>query len=198
MNEETKKFFKAVGLEVNREKSATNCSGCEDDAVLLEGSQGYKYLGITEDPSSTIKRETFEKVKTEIIKRTEKLCMTKLSGKNMFKAINEHAISVINYHIGLLKLEPADFRSLDFEIRQVLIRHHIHLQPACKERLYLPRNEMGRGLTCIEHRSESMLLCMHQSLTGSRNSSLRRAAILKVEKENHSHLSQIVGYLKPK
>ncbi len=96
------------------------------------------------------------------------------------------------------EIGTADFRSLDFEIRQVLIRHHIHLQPACKERLYLPRNDMGMGLTCIEHRSESMLLCMHQSLTGSRNSSLRRAAILKVEEKNHSHLSQIVGYLKTK
>lgn len=42
MKEETKNFFSAVGLEMNREKSATNCMGCQEDAVLLEGSQGYK------------------------------------------------------------------------------------------------------------------------------------------------------------
>ncbi|KAF9748554.1 hypothetical protein NGRA_3491, partial [Nosema granulosis] len=110
----------------------------------------------------------------------------------------EHAISVINYHIGLLKLEPADFESLDLEIRQVLIKHHIHLQPACKERLYLPWKDLGKGLVSIEHRSESMLLNMYSSLWGSRNSSLRRAAILKVEEETKSHLSQILGYLKTK
>ncbi|EQB59819.1 hypothetical protein NAPIS_ORF02647 [Vairimorpha apis BRL 01] len=196
MKEETKNFFRCVGLEMNKDKSATNCMGCSDDAVVLEGSQGYKYLGITEDASSTIKKETFEKVKTEILARVERLCSTKLNGKNMIRAINEHAISVINYHIGLLKLEPEDFKSLDFDIRQVLIKHQIHLQPACKERLYLPRTEMGRGLTSVELRSESMLLNMHQSLYGSSNRSLRRAAILKVEEEISSHLSLIVGYLK--
>ncbi|EQB60357.1 hypothetical protein NAPIS_ORF02072 [Vairimorpha apis BRL 01] len=198
MIEETKNFFKTVGLEVNREKSATNCIGCEEDAVILEGSQGYKYLGITEDSSSVIKIETFTKVKTEILRRVESLCMTKLNGVNMIRAINEHAISVINYHVGLLKLEPEEYKKLDFEIRQVLIKHHIHLQPACKERLYLPRSEMGRGLACVEHRSENMLLNMYNSLSAARNSSLRRAAILKVEEDNKSHLSQIVGYLMTK
>ncbi|EQB61450.1 hypothetical protein NAPIS_ORF00970 [Vairimorpha apis BRL 01] len=121
--------------------------------------------------------------------------MTKLNGVNMIRAINEHAISVINYHVGLLKLEPEEYKKLDFEIRKVLIKHHIHLQPACKERLYLPRSEMGRGLACVEHRSERMLLNMYNSIIETKNSSLRRAAILKVEEDNKSHLSQIVGYL---
>ncbi len=114
----------------------------------------------------------------------------------MFGAINEHAISVINYHVGLLKPEQAEVESLDLEIRQVLIKHHIHLQPACKERLYLPRKDLGRGLVSIEHRRESMLLNMYTSLCGSRNSSLRRAAILKVKNVTKSHLSQILGYLR--
>ena len=116
----------------------------ENDAVILEGHQGYKYLGITEYASSIIKRETFDKVRDEILARVEKLCKTKL---------NEHAVLVINYHIELVKLEPEDFRSLDHDIRQVLTNYQVHLQPACKERLYLPRAEMGRGLVNIEHYS---------------------------------------------
>ena len=116
----------------------------ENDAVILEGHQGYKYLGITEYASSIIKRETFDKVRDEILARVEKLCKTKL---------NEHAVLVINYHIELVKLEPEDFRSLDHDIRQVLTNYQVHLQPACKERLYLPRAEMGRGLVNIEHNS---------------------------------------------
>ena len=104
MNEETKKFFITVGLECNFEKSATNCTGCENDAVILEGHQGYKYLGITEDESSIIKRETFDKIRDEILASVEKLFKTKLNGKNMIRAIIEHSISVINYHIGLVKL----------------------------------------------------------------------------------------------
>ena len=66
MNEETKKFFITVVLEVNREKFATNCTDCKNDAVILEVHQGYKYLGITEDASYIVKRETFDKVKYEI------------------------------------------------------------------------------------------------------------------------------------
>ncbi|MGL5900930.1 MAG: hypothetical protein ACRCZW_14940 [Lactobacillaceae bacterium] len=57
---------------------------------------------------------------------------------------------------------------------------------------------MGRGLACIEHRSENMLLNMYNSLNESRNSSLRRAAILKVEEDTQPRLSQISGYLKIK
>lgn len=147
---------------MNREKSATDCTGCKKFR-LTRRSTGFKYLKITEDSSSAIKRETFEKVKTEILIRVERFFMTKLNGVNMFRAINEHSISVINYHVGLLKLEPADYKSLDFEILQVLIKQHINLQTACKKRLNLPRTDMGRVLTCIEHRSESMLLNIYDS-----------------------------------
>ena len=196
MKDETKRFFSAVGLEMNRSKSATNCIECGEDAVVLDGHEGYKYLGITEDSSSTVKKETFEKVRSEILQRAERLCKTTLNGKNMIRAINEHAISVINYHIGLLKLEPQDFKRLDFDIRQVLIKYQIHLQPACKERLYLPRSEMGRGLISIENRSEHMLLGMYNSFSETIHSSPRRAAILKVEEESKSHLYTINNYLK--
>ena len=34
---ETKEFFKAVGLEMNKDKSATNTEACAEDATLLEG-----------------------------------------------------------------------------------------------------------------------------------------------------------------
>jgi hypothetical protein len=67
------------------------------------------------------------KVRNEIIKRTRRLCETHLNSRNLFKSINEYAISVINYHIGILKLEPSDFKKLDDEIRKVLMDYKIHL-----------------------------------------------------------------------
>ena len=156
--EETKEFFKAIGLEMNKDKSATNTEACTEDATLLEGIQGYKYLGITETALSSISEESFKKIRDEIIKGTKRLCETNLNSKNLFKGINEHAISVINYHIGILKLEPKEFKSLDDEIRKVLMDYKIHLQPADKERLYLPRMQLGRGLCNVEHKSEYVLL----------------------------------------
>ncbi|KAF9761017.1 hypothetical protein NGRA_2898 [Nosema granulosis] len=121
--------------------------------------------------------------------RIDRLCKTSLNDANLFRDIDEHAISVINYHIGLIKLESEEFEKLDREIRQVLIKHQIHLQPGCKERLYLQRIELGRGLHSVEFKSESMLLQLYRSQNEAKHSTLRRAAILKNEMEWKSHLS---------
>ncbi|TBU11092.1 hypothetical protein CWI38_1390p0010, partial [Hamiltosporidium tvaerminnensis] len=109
-----------------------------------------------------------------------------------------HAISLINYHIGVLRLEPADFSKLDEAVRAVLVKNKIHLRPGCKERLYLPRTELGRGLHSVELRSEHMLLQLLDCLEKSKEISTRRAAILKVENNNKTHLALIKGFLKVK
>ena len=51
---ETQKFFTSVGLEMNREKSATNSEPCESQAVVLNANEGYKYLEVTEDRDSEV------------------------------------------------------------------------------------------------------------------------------------------------
>ena len=130
--------------------------------------------------------------------RVRRLCETKLSAKNLFKAINEHVISVINYHIGVLKLEPEKFVKLDDSIRKILMEFKIHLQPADKERLYLPREMLGRGLSNIEHKSENMLLDLKNTLEKSKLISQRRKAILMIECNTKTHLSLIDSYLKTK
>ena len=195
---ETKAFFAAVGLEMNKEKSATNSEKCANEATLLEGKDSYKYLGIIENAKSEISNESFEKLRIELLSRVKRLCEKKLNAKNLFKGINEHAISIINYHVGVLKLEPEKYKKLDEEVRKILIEHKIHLQPANKERLYLPRELLGRGLTNIEHKSEHMLLQLRDTLEKSKNINLRRAAILKIEEENKSHLFLIKKYLMEK
>jgi hypothetical protein len=76
--------------------------------------------------------------------------------------------------------------------------YKIHLQPAKKERLYLPRSKLKRGLCNIEHKSENLLLELNKALERSKNVSLRRAAILKVEEDNSTHLALIDSYIKTK
>jgi hypothetical protein len=143
-------------------------------------------------------KATLERVKAELLKRVDRLCATKLNAKNLFRTIDEHAISLVNHHVGVLHLKPPDFHKLDHEIRQVLNRHKVHLLPACKERLYLPREEMGRGLHNIEMRSEKMLLQLKQALKAHKYSSTRRAAILRVEEQDKTHLSLVDRYLEAK
>ena len=192
---ESQKFFKNVGLEINRDKSATNAETCKSIAAEISTREGYKYLGITENAQNETSPVTWERVKEEMYTRAEKLCQTKLNGKNMVRAINEYALSLINYYVGVLKIEPEEYQKVDKDIRQILIKFDIHKQPACKQRLYLSRDEMGRGFQNIEHKSESMLLQLYYCLTSKNNSSLRRNAIMKVEQNNKSHLSQIIQYL---
>ncbi|TBU06534.1 putative reverse transcriptase [Hamiltosporidium magnivora] len=43
MTGEAKEFLEVIGLEINKEKSATNDTCCEDTATLLEGVSVYKY-----------------------------------------------------------------------------------------------------------------------------------------------------------
>ncbi|TBU00825.1 hypothetical protein CWI36_1521p0010, partial [Hamiltosporidium magnivora] len=87
---------------------------------------------------------------------------------------------------------------LDDPVRAVLVKNKIHLRPGCKERLYLPRAELGRGLHSVELRSEHMLLQLLDCLEKSKEISTRRAAILKVENNNKTHLALIKGFLKVK
>ena len=194
----TKIFMKSIGLEINPKKSATNSIFCSSDGELLEGTKSYKYLGIIEDNTSKPTEESLTKIKHELINRVERLCKTRLNAKNLFKAINEHAISVINYHIGVLKLEPKNFSEIDHEIRQVLNKYDIHKQPACKERLYLSRIELGRGLDNVELKSENMLIQLYSTLHQHKNTCTRRAAILKVETDNQTHLANIEHFLQLK
>ncbi|TBU13251.1 hypothetical protein CWI38_0488p0010, partial [Hamiltosporidium tvaerminnensis] len=151
-----------------------------------------------EDSRGIPTRKSFEEVQTKLIARVERLCRTRLNARNLFQVINQHAISLINYHIGVLRLEPGDFSKLDDAVRAILIKNKIHLRPGCKERLYLPRTELGRGLHSVEFKSEHMLLQLLDCLEKHKDTSTRRAAILKVENNNKTHLSLIKNFLKIK
>jgi hypothetical protein len=198
MVKETKSFFKTVGLEMNAEKSATNSTSCENYAKLLESHEGYKYLGITETKESRNTEDMFTKILKSIESRVEALCRSNLNAKNLIRAINEYAISQINYYVGIIEIEPDQFKEIDSAIRRILIKHHVHQQPSCKERLYLPRDELGRGLCNVEHKSERMLLQLIKTLDLNQDLILRRKAILKMENERNSHLSKIATFLKVK
>lgn len=136
--EESNTFFKTIGLEINKDKSATNSEICSETALVLDANSGYKYLGIIENPDGSVNKETFLKLKKEILSRVEKILKTNLNGKNSIRALNEYALSVVNYYIGVIPANPGEFEEQDDQIRQLLIFHRHHLEPACKERLYIP------------------------------------------------------------
>jgi len=125
----------------------------------------------------------------------EAICQSSLSGKNTIAAINEYALSMANYYIGAVPLEENDYLRIDKEVRKILIKHRIHLQPANTQRLYLPRKELGRGLGNLVHKSERIELQLFKTLERAKDTSLRRAAILAEMKAVNSSTALIETYL---
>ncbi|TBU13617.1 hypothetical protein CWI38_0380p0050 [Hamiltosporidium tvaerminnensis] len=87
--------------KMTEEKSETNNPCCEDTASFL-------------------KEYSLNKIQSEGIPQLKRLCCTKPNVNNLFSAINQHAISSIDYHIVLLRLEPADFSKINDAVRAVL------------------------------------------------------------------------------
>ncbi|KAI5170046.1 hypothetical protein PAEPH01_1204 [Pancytospora epiphaga] len=85
MAKEIQRFFTVAGLEVNRENAVTNLAACTNTAVLLEGARGYNYLGIMKDSTSKPTRESYNRIRTEMLARVEQLCKTSLNGKKLLK-----------------------------------------------------------------------------------------------------------------
>ncbi|XP_029656454.1 uncharacterized protein LOC115230393 [Octopus sinensis] len=107
MMAEVDQFFRTAGLEQNAEKSATNLEGLSSKAKLLDGIDGYRYLGVLEDKDSRVlKNDTMNSISDAIEERINSLADSKLNSANFFKAVNEHALSLYNYYIGLIDIEP--------------------------------------------------------------------------------------------
>ncbi|XP_029655022.1 uncharacterized protein LOC115228605 [Octopus sinensis] len=195
MMEDVDEYFDAVGLKRNSEKSATNLDYVKD-TKCLDGCAGYRYLGVLEDRGSDVKKiEVMKTIARNVKERIESLAKTKLSAVNLFKAINEYALSLYNYYIGLIDIEPSEFDAIDLVIRRILTTLRIHLKPANKERLYLGRNGFGRGLISISNKSECILLQFLSDLERKASLCLRRAGILRVLREKKTHMTTIARFL---
>ncbi|KAG0435495.1 Retrovirus-related Pol polyprotein from type-2 retrotransposable element R2DM [Dictyocoela muelleri] len=146
-----------IGMEHNKNKSSTNSIICKNYADVISPIDGYKYLGLIEDVDSRFKNINVDMMLEKIKQRIRKLCNTKLTGKNLFTAINEFAISLLNYYVGVVNIPEDTLVKQDKEIRNILREFKCHYKTASKERLYLKRKYNGRGLDNLEFSYEKML-----------------------------------------
>jgi Reverse transcriptase (RNA-dependent DNA polymerase) len=192
--EATVNVLQAIGLRINVAKSATNYETDSPHAQEIGKDGSYKYLGVHEDCDNRISSKTKQGIQDEMLNRIRKLCTTSLSSRNLFQAINEYALSVLNYHIALVDYTQEEFEELDRKVRTLLRSHRIHYKPASWERLYLARKENGRGLANIEHKAERLTMSFSQYL-GSAPSNIRKGVIWEMEVKESSptaHISQLL------
>ncbi|GIX62597.1 reverse-transcriptase domain containing protein,putative [Babesia caballi] len=63
---------------------------------------------------------------------------TDLSAKNLFRAVNQYALTVPNYYIGVVPMEPNQFAKLDRMVRKQLYERGAHKHCAYISHLYRP------------------------------------------------------------
>ena len=115
----------------------------------LEQEKVYKYLGI--DESSGIQHATLkQKLKKELVRRTQLILKTELNSKNRITAINTLAIPVITYSFNIIDWNLSEVKKIDVKVRKMMTTHSMHHPKADIHRLYLQRSNRGRSLTQLE------------------------------------------------
>lgn len=153
-----KKTLKKIGMKLNMSKCATTLRDGEMVGETLTDAKTYRYLGILEGADGT-DDETNKKIIVEkLFNRVEKILSTQLNAKYTINAINEWALTTINYVTGILDWSKEETERMDQDIRKLLYKCEAARHTCNPERLYLPRNEFGRGLGSITDRVEAALL----------------------------------------
>lgn len=106
--------------------------------------------------------------------------------------------SLLSYNCGIVEIEPKEYARLDLEVHKILTEHGLYFKPSCKERLYMPRSKLGRGLSNIEDKSERILLQFNTFLNNKKEICARKRCYFTFEKESLTQLGLINEYLQAK
>ena len=112
--------------------------------------EGYTYLGIVE--LDKIKEsEMKEKTIKEYKRRLRLILKSKLNGKNKITAINTWAVAIFKYGAGVIDWKESELKRVDRKTRKTLTMYGAMHPKGDVDRLYIKRNEGGRGLSSVEY-----------------------------------------------
>ena len=102
-----------------------------------------------------------KKTASEYLKRVCKVLKSKLNGGNTIQAINSWAVPVISNTAGVVDWTQNELDKLDRKTRSVMTANHALHPQSDVDRLYMPRNEGGRGFLQIKQtvEEEKQTLC---------------------------------------
>ena len=113
------------------------------------GMTPYKYLGILE--ADNIKHQEMKiTIRKEYFSRVKAILKSKLNGGNTVKAINTWAVPVVRYSGGIVDWTKEDLEIMDRKTRKLMTINKALHPRACVARLYIPRNQGGRGMQSVE------------------------------------------------
>ena len=130
------KMVRGEGLPVLEERMKT---------MDPDENEVYKFLGV-EQVDGMKTKNVFERVKNEVKKRTKMLVETKLNDANLIRAMNEKVIPVAAYPMNVCQFNKGELMELDQVVKRELRSRNMLGRQGSDERLYLKREDGGRGL----------------------------------------------------
>ena len=157
----------ALGMELGLRKCATvhmSKQGRGDltlnsgaEILELDDQSSYRYLGI-QQLIRTVMAKTREEITAKYLERTRLVWRSNLDAGSKARAHNMWAVSLLRYFLHAAVGNRSVMRGLDRKTRAVLREFGAHEAVASVERLYLHRNEYGRGLNNLLHEWESAMI----------------------------------------
>ena len=146
----------------------------DGDTVIkdLETYASYKYLGVEE--SNIIEQKKMRAIHiTEYIGNIGKILKTYLSPKNKILAINQIAVSKLQYSFGVIDWPQKEINSLDTQTRKLLIKNKIFYKDQNHDRLYLPRLKGGMGLIEIDTAYKASIVSLAQYIRANTDNNMK-------------------------
>jgi hypothetical protein len=152
----------------------------------LDVDECYKYLGVEE--SDIIEQKKMRS--SHIASYTDtinKILKTYLSPKNKILAINQIAVSRLQYSFGVIEWSQKEINNIDVQTRKLLIKNKIFYKDQNHDRLYLPRAKGGMGLIEIDTAYKAAIVSLAQYIRASNDANM--SFILKHQEQRPASLS---------
>ena len=115
------------------------------EAMDPDENKIYKFLEV-EQADGINTKAVFERVKSKVEKRVKMLVNTELNDTNLISAINLKVVSVAAYSMNVFKFIKGKLKQLEQIVKRELRSNQILGKQASYKRLYLKREDRGRGL----------------------------------------------------
>lgn len=165
-----------------------------DEFRHLQLDEKYKYLGINE-AGKINHSEVRQQIQKEYYRRVKSLTNSHLNARNLLRAINIYAVPVLLYTFGIINYNTTDLKKIDIKTRKILAMSKAHQQKADVDRLYLPTDQGGRGLTSLETLHKTQIIKYKTYLETEKDHILRAIVEHDKNKDKYSIFKDARAYL---
>ena len=154
-------------------------------AIDPDENEVYKFLGIEQADGIKTKKD-FELVQGEVNKRVKILTSTELNNVNLVRAINTKLIPVAAYPMNVCKFTDGELKELDQVIKRELRSKNMLGKQSSNDRLYLIREDGGKGIKSLRDIYKETRLRVACYLTSLENKWIKAAWRRENIKEENS------------